>query len=124
MRKVILPCSSKMSNNNGLLSLAQPFKQKLINAKIPDEVDEGDSTNTSTRGDDIRYIETSKEWSQWRDELVHQMFSEWEMRNQQCPYGYLTIMGIFFIHFEFLVFNKMSTIIMQLMYVHVLMITR
>ncbi|KAL0552251.1 hypothetical protein IC582_011357 [Cucumis melo] len=47
-----------------------------------DEGDEGDSTYTmTTTSEDIHYIETTNEWSQWRDELVESMFTGWQLRN-------------------------------------------
>ncbi|KAA0054690.1 retrotransposon protein [Cucumis melo var. makuwa] len=47
-----------------------------------DNIDEVDSTHATTAADDIHYIETSNEWSQWRDDLAEEMFTEWELRNQ------------------------------------------
>ncbi|KAA0031725.1 retrotransposon protein [Cucumis melo var. makuwa] len=44
------------------------------------DVDEGDSTySTTTASEDIQYIETTNEWSQWRDKLVESMFTDWQM---------------------------------------------
>lgn len=48
---------------------------------MPNDVDKGDSTHATTTRDKIHYIETSKEWSQWRGELADAMFSDWELRN-------------------------------------------
>ena len=48
----------------------------MRNFDIPDNIDEGDSMHTITVGDNIHYIETSNEWSQWRDELADEMFSD------------------------------------------------
>ncbi|KAA0055632.1 retrotransposon protein [Cucumis melo var. makuwa] len=31
--------------------------------------------------EDIQYIETTNEWSQWRDDLAESMFTEWQLRN-------------------------------------------
>ncbi|XP_008455792.1 protein ALP1-like [Cucumis melo] len=31
---------------------------------------------------EINYIEASNEWSEWRDQLAHTMFSDWELRDQ------------------------------------------
>ncbi|KAL4032716.1 hypothetical protein IC575_005797 [Cucumis melo] len=40
-------------------------------------VDEGDSTYaTTTATEDIHYIETKNEWSQWHDELAKSMFTD------------------------------------------------
>ncbi|KAA0042062.1 retrotransposon protein [Cucumis melo var. makuwa] len=42
-----------------------------------DDEDEGDSTYaTTTASEDIHYIETTNEWSQWRDELAESMFTD------------------------------------------------
>ncbi|KAA0031842.1 retrotransposon protein [Cucumis melo var. makuwa] len=47
-----------------------------------DDEDEGDSTYaTTTASEDIQYIETTNEWSQWRDDLTELMFTEWQLRN-------------------------------------------
>ncbi|KAA0032340.1 putative nuclease HARBI1 [Cucumis melo var. makuwa] len=46
------------------------------------DVDEGDSAYaTTTASEDIHYIETKNEWSQWRDELAESMFTDWKLRN-------------------------------------------
>ncbi|KAA0059593.1 retrotransposon protein [Cucumis melo var. makuwa] len=43
-----------------------------------DDVDEGDSAYAkTTAAEDIHYIETTNEWSQWRDELAESMFTDW-----------------------------------------------
>ncbi|KAA0052331.1 retrotransposon protein [Cucumis melo var. makuwa] len=48
-----------------------------------DDVDKGDSTYaTATTSEDIQYIETTNEWSQWRDELAESMFTDWQLRNE------------------------------------------
>ena len=57
------------------------INREMMNINIPDNIDEGDSTYATTASDDILYIETSKEWSQWRDELAEEMFSDWELHN-------------------------------------------
>ncbi|KAA0052247.1 putative nuclease HARBI1 [Cucumis melo var. makuwa] len=55
---------------------------EMTNYDIADDIDEVSSTHTTTADDDIHYIETSNEWSQWRDKLVEEMFSNWELHNQ------------------------------------------
>ncbi|KAA0055440.1 retrotransposon protein [Cucumis melo var. makuwa] len=64
--------------------LACCLLHNLINRKMTycDDVDEGDSTYTTTvASEDIQYIETKNEWSQWRDELAESMFTDWKLRN-------------------------------------------
>ncbi|TYK04752.1 retrotransposon protein [Cucumis melo var. makuwa] len=47
-----------------------------------DDVDEGDSTYaTTTASEDIQYIETTNEWSQWRDDLAESILTDWQLRN-------------------------------------------
>ncbi|KAA0066980.1 retrotransposon protein [Cucumis melo var. makuwa] len=47
-----------------------------------DDVDEGDSAYTTTTAtEDIYYIETTNEWSQWHDELAESIFTDWQLRN-------------------------------------------
>ncbi|TYK27175.1 retrotransposon protein [Cucumis melo var. makuwa] len=58
------------------------INREMTNFDIQDNIDEVDSTHATTTADDIHYIETSNEWSQWRDDLAEEMFSEWELRNQ------------------------------------------
>ncbi|TYK09570.1 putative nuclease HARBI1 [Cucumis melo var. makuwa] len=58
------------------------INREMTNFDIEDNIDEVDSTHATTTVDDIHYIETSNEWSQWRDDLVEEMFSDWELRNQ------------------------------------------
>ncbi|KAA0042280.1 hypothetical protein IC582_003303 [Cucumis melo] len=42
-----------------------------------DNMDEGDSTYaTTTAAEDIQYIKTTNEWSQWHDELAEAIFIE------------------------------------------------
>ncbi|KAA0049674.1 retrotransposon protein [Cucumis melo var. makuwa] len=60
--------------------LACVLLHNLINREMTycehvDDVDEGDSTYRTTK--DIHYIETTNEWSQWRDELAESMFTDW-----------------------------------------------
>ena len=52
------------------------IKREMTNSKITDDLNKGDSTYTTTRCDEINCIETSNEWSQWRDQLAHTMFSD------------------------------------------------
>ncbi|TYK07212.1 retrotransposon protein [Cucumis melo var. makuwa] len=57
-------------------------KKKMTYCDNVDDMDEGDSTyTTTTASEDIHYIETTNEWSQWRDELVESMFTDWQLRN-------------------------------------------
>ncbi|KAA0065893.1 retrotransposon protein [Cucumis melo var. makuwa] len=58
------------------------INREMTNFDIEDNIDEVDSTHATTVADDIHYIETSNEWSQWRDDLAEEMFTEWELRNQ------------------------------------------
>ncbi|KAA0059934.1 retrotransposon protein [Cucumis melo var. makuwa] len=45
-------------------------------------VDEGDfAYATTTATEDIHYIETKNEWSQWHDELAKSMFTDWQLHN-------------------------------------------
>ncbi|KAL0540005.1 hypothetical protein IC582_024231 [Cucumis melo] len=53
------------------------INRELTNFDIQGNIDEVDSTHATTAADDIHYIETSNEWSQWRDDLAEEMFSEW-----------------------------------------------
>ncbi|KAA0055483.1 retrotransposon protein [Cucumis melo var. makuwa] len=55
---------------------------EMTNFDIEDNIDEVDSTHATTVVDDIHYIETSNEWSKWRDDLAEEMFTDWELRNQ------------------------------------------
>ncbi|KAA0043338.1 retrotransposon protein [Cucumis melo var. makuwa] len=67
--------------------LACALLHNLINREMTycddvDDEDEGDSTYaTTTALEDIKYIETTNEWSQWRDDLAELMFTEWQLRN-------------------------------------------
>ncbi|KAA0038998.1 retrotransposon protein [Cucumis melo var. makuwa] len=45
----------------------------MTNVDIAPDVDEVDSTYTTMIGDDIQFIETSNEWSAYRDKLVEEM---------------------------------------------------
>ncbi|TYK08565.1 retrotransposon protein [Cucumis melo var. makuwa] len=58
------------------------INREMTNFDIEDNIDEVDSTHATTAADDIHYIETSNEWSQWRDDLAEEMFTEWELHNQ------------------------------------------
>ncbi|KAL0559059.1 hypothetical protein IC582_003648 [Cucumis melo] len=51
---------------------------------IQDDIDEVDSTHVTSAADDIYYIETSNEWTRWRDDLAEEMFSDWELRNHMA----------------------------------------
>ncbi|KAL4010558.1 hypothetical protein IC575_030059 [Cucumis melo] len=53
----------------------------MTNFDIEDNIDEVDSTHATTVADDIHYIETSNEWSQWRDDLAEEMFTAWDMKS-------------------------------------------
>lgn len=52
--------------------------------KIDDleDIDEGDSSYTTIAGDNVHYIETSYEWTQWQDELAAEMINQWQLCNQ------------------------------------------
>ncbi|KAA0041022.1 putative nuclease HARBI1 [Cucumis melo var. makuwa] len=58
------------------------INREMTNFDIKDNIDEVDSTHVTTTADDIHYIETSNEWSQWRDDLAEEMFTDWELCNQ------------------------------------------
>ncbi|KAL4034940.1 hypothetical protein IC575_003613 [Cucumis melo] len=58
------------------------INREMTNFDIEDNIDEVDSTHATTDVDDIHYIETSSEWTQWRDDLAEEMFTDWELRNQ------------------------------------------
>ncbi|KAL0533212.1 hypothetical protein IC582_030428 [Cucumis melo] len=54
------------------------INREMKNCDDIDDVDEGDSVYvTITIAEDIQYIETTNEWSQWCDELAEVMFKEW-----------------------------------------------
>ncbi|KAA0049604.1 retrotransposon protein [Cucumis melo var. makuwa] len=54
----------------------------MTNCDDIDEVDEGDSTYaTTTATEDIQFINTAIEWSNWCDDLAKAMFIEWQLRN-------------------------------------------
>ncbi|XP_050944053.1 protein ALP1-like [Cucumis melo] len=57
------------------------INREMTNFDIEDNIDEVDSTHATTAADDIHYIETSNEWTQWRDDLSEEMFTVWELRN-------------------------------------------
>ncbi|KAA0058874.1 retrotransposon protein [Cucumis melo var. makuwa] len=67
--------------------LACVLLHNLINREMTycdnvEDEDEGDSTYaTTTASEDIQYIETTNEWSQWRDDLAASMFTNWQLRN-------------------------------------------
>ncbi|KAL0536280.1 hypothetical protein IC582_025223 [Cucumis melo] len=53
------------------------INREIINCDDIDDVDEGDSAYaTTTTAKDIQYIETTNEWSRWRDKLAEAMFTE------------------------------------------------
>ncbi|KAA0066207.1 retrotransposon protein [Cucumis melo var. makuwa] len=62
--------------------LACALLHNLINREMTycddvEDEDEGDSTYaTTTASEDIQYIETTNEWSQWRDDLAASMFTD------------------------------------------------
>ncbi|KAA0057232.1 retrotransposon protein [Cucumis melo var. makuwa] len=62
--------------------LACALLHNLINREMTyyediDDEDEGDSIYaTTTTSEDIQYIETTNEWSQWRDDLAESMFTD------------------------------------------------
>ncbi|XP_050938814.1 uncharacterized protein LOC127148662 [Cucumis melo] len=58
------------------------INREMTNFDIEDNIDEVDSTHSTTAADDIHYIETSNEWTQWRDDLAEEMFTDWELHNQ------------------------------------------
>ncbi|KAA0055437.1 putative nuclease HARBI1 [Cucumis melo var. makuwa] len=49
---------------------------EMTNFDIEDNIDEVDSTHVTTAVDDIHYIEKSNEWTQWRDDLAEEMFTD------------------------------------------------
>ncbi|KAA0036827.1 putative nuclease HARBI1 [Cucumis melo var. makuwa] len=55
---------------------------EMTNFDITDDIYEVDFTHVTIADDDIHYTENFNEWSQWRDELSEEMFSDWELRNQ------------------------------------------
>ncbi|XP_008456228.1 uncharacterized protein LOC103496233 [Cucumis melo] len=57
------------------------INREMTTFDIVDDIDEVDSTHATSAADDIHYIETSNEWTRWRDDLAKEMFSEWELRN-------------------------------------------
>ncbi|KAA0051849.1 retrotransposon protein [Cucumis melo var. makuwa] len=65
-------------------------KSKMTYCDDVEDEDEGDSTYaTITASEDIQYIETINEWSQWRDNLAESMFTEWQLHNGTFRSGYL-----------------------------------
>ncbi|KAL4033319.1 hypothetical protein IC575_006406 [Cucumis melo] len=48
--------------------------REMTTFNIVDDIDEVDSTNATSATDDIHYIETSNEWTRWRDDLAEEMF--------------------------------------------------
>ncbi|TYJ98115.1 retrotransposon protein [Cucumis melo var. makuwa] len=62
------------------------INREMTNTNILEDVDEGDSTYTTTAGDDIYYIETSNEWSQWRDKLAESHLAAKDLLNKSFPH--------------------------------------
>ncbi|TYK19875.1 retrotransposon protein [Cucumis melo var. makuwa] len=58
------------------------INREMTTFDIQDDIYEVDSTHVTSAADDIYYIETSNEWTRWRDDLAEEMFSDWEFRNQ------------------------------------------
>ncbi|KAL0534719.1 hypothetical protein IC582_029011 [Cucumis melo] len=58
------------------------INREMTTFDIVDDIDEVDSTHATSVAHDIHYIETSNEWTRWRDDLAEEMFSEWVLRNQ------------------------------------------
>ncbi|KAL4028641.1 hypothetical protein IC575_011842 [Cucumis melo] len=51
------------------------INREMTNCNNIDEVNEGDSTYATTAAtEDIQYVYTKTEWSNWRDELAKAMF--------------------------------------------------
>ncbi|KAA0039620.1 putative nuclease HARBI1 [Cucumis melo var. makuwa] len=50
------------------------INREMTNFDIQDNIDEVDSTHATIATDDIHYIETSNEWSQWRDDLAEEIY--------------------------------------------------
>ncbi|TYK19705.1 retrotransposon protein [Cucumis melo var. makuwa] len=64
--------------------LACCLLHNLINREMTyfDDVDEGNSAYVTTIAtEDIHYIKTTNEWSQWRDELAKSKFTYWQLHN-------------------------------------------
>ncbi|XP_038880502.1 uncharacterized protein LOC120072165 [Benincasa hispida] len=59
------------------------INQEMNIVKMPEDLDKVDSHSATIGLDEINYIESSNEWTQWRDELVHNMFFDSELRNNQ-----------------------------------------
>ena len=49
----------------------------MAHANFLNKLDEGDSIYATIGGDDIHFIENSSEWTQWRDEMAAEMFTQW-----------------------------------------------
>lgn len=77
MGKIPLPGSSPMLDYYGYSLLHNLINWEMTNADILDDEDKGDSTHTTTSGENITYIEVSNEWTQWRDALAESMLNEW-----------------------------------------------
>ena len=58
------------------------INREMTTFDIQDDIYEVDSTHVTSAADDIYYIETSNEWTRWKDDLAEEMFSDWDLRNQ------------------------------------------
>ncbi|KAA0046509.1 retrotransposon protein [Cucumis melo var. makuwa] len=57
------------------------INREMTNGEDLYDINEEDSAYaTTTTGDNIQYIETTNEWTQWQDELSKAMFIEWQLR--------------------------------------------
>ncbi|KAL0559553.1 hypothetical protein IC582_004167 [Cucumis melo] len=60
------------------------INREMTNGEDLYDINEEDSAYaTTTTGDNIQYIETTNEWTQWQDELSKAMFIEWQLRKVQ-----------------------------------------
>ncbi|KAA0066918.1 retrotransposon protein [Cucumis melo var. makuwa] len=67
----------------------------MTNFNIEDDIDEVDSTHATIAADDIHYIETSNEWTRWREDLAEEIFSDWELLTTwQVHRDYLRKIGL------------------------------
>ncbi|TYK08812.1 retrotransposon protein [Cucumis melo var. makuwa] len=62
-------------------SSARNVIERAFGVLKEDDIDEVYSTDATTAADDIHYIETSNEWTRWKDDLAEEMFSDWDLRN-------------------------------------------
>ena len=99
----------------------------MTNSEITDDLDEDDSMYATTGGDEINFIEASNEWSEWRDQLAHTMFSDWELRDHWCLNTLLIIIiawNYFVICSKLLMYCKMYALGILLIYVILVMFTK